>query len=123
MVSRTILDDRQISTLPSKEGVIVCIYSHPKKSRFFDTKPKCGSNCGQNLRPTRINTGVSADFRLQPQKPRFRTWVSGDFPHCTRHYFCNIRHRAFRALREGATDDRVACVGAAPGLARQYMLT
>src|SRR5439155_14919667 len=21
---------------------------------------------------------VSADFRLQPQKPRFRTWVSGD---------------------------------------------
>src|SRR5438445_12383171 len=78
MVSRTILDDRQISTLPSKEGVIVCIYSHPKKGRFFDTKPKCGSNCGQNLRPTRINTGVSADFRLQPQKPRFRTWVSGD---------------------------------------------
>src|SRR5437899_9830171 len=65
MVSRTILDDRQISTLPSKEGVIVCIYSHPKKSRFFDTKPKCGSNCGQNLRPTRINTGVSADFRLR----------------------------------------------------------
>ena len=28
------------------------------------------------IRP-RIDTGVSADFRLQPQKPRFCTWVSG----------------------------------------------
>src|SRR5439155_21004399 len=51
---------------------------------FFDTKPKCGSNCGQNLRPTRINTGVSADFRLQPQKPRFCTWVTGDLPEFSR---------------------------------------
>src|SRR5207249_8308649 len=49
----------------------------PRKEPFFDSKSKCGPNCGQNLRPTRINTGVSADFRLQPQKPRFRTWVSG----------------------------------------------
>src|SRR3989442_4688208 len=61
MVSRT-----NLNLHPAEQGRCDSLHLFaPQKEPFFDTKPKCGSNCGQNLRPTRINTGVSADFRLR----------------------------------------------------------
>src|SRR5438876_12308734 len=76
MVSRT-----NLNLHPAEQGRCDSLHLFtPQKDPFFDAKPKCDSKCGQNLRPTRINTGVSADFRLQPQKPRFCTWVTGDLP-------------------------------------------
>src|SRR6266568_1342929 len=56
MVSRT-----NLNLHPAEQGQC---YSHPEKSRFFDTKSKCGANSRPKVPLARINTGEQALFRL-----------------------------------------------------------
>src|SRR5439155_5257986 len=63
MVSRT-----NLNLHPAEQGRCNSLHPFaPEGEPFFDTKSKCGSNSGAKVPATRINTGVSAGFRL-PKK-------------------------------------------------------